>query len=182
MDLSLFVGAPRAVFASHGMGRWCACTVDGNLPDRPRCPVRQPCGSRTGRPHDRRPRRAIGSQQLPGLRVDRLCGPPLTNPSFSSFALAVAQSAPPAARPWFAVGCVRAVVTPAASLAFLGGSVIGAPARAPAMDHRPQRPGGQPSQPPHPRNPHPQPPRRARRQDERNALVRWAVLLQGVIG
>ena len=89
----------------------------------------------------------------------------------------------PAARPGFAVGCVRRVVMPAASLAFLGGSVVGcarprirdgtiglgdratsqasASSTKPATSTSPVTPGVS---------------------DERNALVRWAVLLEGVIG
>jgi hypothetical protein len=60
------------------MGLWCGCTVDGNLPDRPRCPcsptVRQ-LNRQTARPATRR---AIGSQQLP-----RAASGPSLWPSYS---------------------------------------------------------------------------------------------------
>jgi len=129
------------------------CTVDGNLPDRPRCPCSPTVGQlnrQTARPATRR---AIGSQQLPRLRVDRLCGPPLTTLPSRAAPWLQAQSATTSRSPRFAVECVACgrVVTPAASLAFLwcvGGRVRVLPC-APAVG-RPSTPETGPDGAPRP--------------------------------
>jgi hypothetical protein len=143
--------------------------------------VRQPCGSRTAD-------RTTGDQE--GHRV--AAAPPgcewtvsvalHSQPCLLGLRLGCRPRAqPPVARPGFAVGCVRAAVTPAASLVFLGGRWSGAPARAPAMGPSAPRPDGQPSQPPNHETRNLNLPVAPGARDERNALVRWAVLLEGVI-
>jgi len=182
--LGLFVGAPGAVFASRGMGLWCGCTVDGNLPDRPRCPcsptVRQ-LNRQTAQPATRR---AIGSQQLPRAASGPSLWPSAHEPSFSSCALAAqAQSAttsrsPPGSRSVRAGGSV----SQQRRWCSLVGSVVGG-ARPRSRDGTigpSDRAASQVSRPIHEAR-HLNLPVEPGVRDGRNALVRWMVFLEEVL-
>jgi hypothetical protein len=55
MDLGLFVGAPSTVFAQSRDQLGTQARLTGTWRIAQDAHVRQPCGSRTGRPHERRP-------------------------------------------------------------------------------------------------------------------------------
>ena len=93
-NLGRHVGAPKAILGHRGMGRWCACAVDQNVPDHPRCPVFASCAAADRQTAPAATRRAIGSRQaLSRRREDRLCGPPLLS-VFFPLGCALAAQAP----------------------------------------------------------------------------------------